>query len=409
MLIEQYDCLPVTDPVRRALFDKAEYPVVISVGDAPFARTHVKKYAGRIYYQRSPLRKVYPNLLKEVFRSDLMPTLLKPREARAVLDLHKQTMIVRHRELFPLTHANEREMYAARIGGGTTVFVYGMVPEMRLPLESNYAALIVRNGVPIGYGIGAMLCERIEIAINIFDTFRRCEAGYIFGKFAQLYHQLFGNSYLIIRKYQVGYDNPEGIDSGAYWFYYKLGFRSMSERLRLLAEEEAAKIASEKGYRTPKTVLKRLAKSDLCLNLTDPEDFSNRDLDLGRIALAQTAFIADRFDGDRSRAEKELVRLCLRRLGMKSLSGWTQLEKVWFARMAPLICILPGLENWSKRDREALRRLIRAKGSLREREYTQLMSSQRRFRNALETIAMNSGEVVAPTPEKRERGEQSRS
>ncbi len=309
-----FERLSKDERLKRLLFDKMDMPLTIDIGNQPFARSNVKLPVGEICYQKLPLEKEYPDVRKVSRKSDLKPKLLSKTEAQMIVDMHKMTMIMRHRELWPLTFANLEDVHATAIGRGMTMYIIGMQPEWRLPLESNYAALLVRNGVPIGYGIGAMVFDRIEIAINIFETFRRSEAGFIFGKFTQLFNQMFGCSYLLIRRYQVGYDNPEGLDSGAYWFYYKLGFRSIDEEMRKLAEIEAAKIAADKSYRTSKAVLKELAESDMCLDLKRRGEFTDREISLSKIALAQTRLIASLFDGDRSRAEREAPELARRTL-----------------------------------------------------------------------------------------------
>ncbi len=372
--------------LKRLLFDKMDIPLKIEIANQPFARTHVKLPTGEIFYQKQPLEKEYPDVRKVSRKSDLKPKLLSKAEAQQIVDMHKMTMIMRHRELWPLTFANLEDVHATAIGRGMTIYIMGMQPEWRLPLESNYAALLVRNGVPIGYGIGAMVFERMEIAINIFETFRRSEAAFIFGKFTQLFNQMFGCSYLLIRRYQVGYDNPEGLDSGAYWFYYKLGFRTIDESLRKLAEVEAAKIAANKAYRTPKSVLKELAESDLCLDLKRRGEFTDRDISLSKLALAQTRVIASLFDGDRSRAEREAPELARRTLVLSSTKGWTPDERLWFNRLALFALSLPNLEEWVTRDKQNLVNIMKAKGAVREQDYVKSLREHRKLMEGINEL-----------------------
>lgn len=388
--MEIFERLSKNERLKRLLFDKMDIPLTIRITNQPFARTNVKMPSGEIYYQKQPLEKEYPDLRKITRKLDLKPKLLPKRDAENVVNMHKMAMIMRHRELWPLTFANLEEVHATAIGRGMTVYIMGMMPEWRLPLESNYAALLVRNGVPIGYGIGAMVFDRIEIAINVFETFRRSEAGFIFGRFAQLFNQLFGCSYLLIRRYQVGYDNPEGIDSGAYWFYYKLGFRSIDDSLRTLADTEAAKIAADRSYRTPKSVLKQLAESDLCLDLKHRGEFTDRDISLSQISLAQTRFIASHFNGDRSRAEREAPELARRTLVLSSTKGWTPDERLWFNRLALFVLSLPNLEEWTTRDKQNLVAILKAKGAVREQNYVKSLREHRKLTEAINELLTNS-------------------
>lgn len=378
-----FERLSKDECLKRLIFDKMDLPLTIDVANRDFARTKVKLPVGEIFYQKHALEKEYPDLRKISRKTDLKPKLLSKSEAEKIVDMHKATMIMRHRELWPLTFANLEDVHATAIGRGMTIYVLGMQPKWRLPLESNYAALLVRNGVPIGYGIGAMVFERIEIAINIFETFRRSEAGFIFGKFTQLFHQMFGCSYLLIRRYQVGYDNPEGLDSGAYWFYYKLGFRTIDQSLRKLAETEAAKIAADRKYRTPKSVLKELADSDMCLDLKRRGEFTDRDISLSQIALAQTRVIASQFDGDRSRAEREAPVRAREVLVLSSTKGWTPEERLWFNRLALFALSLPNLEEWPTRDKQNLVEIMKGKGAIREQQYIKLLREHRKLAEAI--------------------------
>ncbi len=382
-----YRRLPADENLKRLLFDKIAFSLRVAVGSQPFAITNSRDPVGDYYFQQEPLQRSYPDLRSELRRHRLAPQLLDPAPGRAVIDRARMALLVRRRELWPLSFANEQEVWCAAIGRGTTIYLIGMLPETRLPLEANYSALLIRNGVPIGYGVAAMVGERLELAINIFDTFRRCEAAFIYTNFLRMLHQLFGCSYLVVRRYQVGYDNPEGLESGAYWFYYKLGFRSLDSGLRGLAETEAARIASRHGYRTPLTTLKQLAESDLCLNLRRPDDFSDRDFALGQIALAQTRHISREFEGDRDRARREAQKSAEMRLAVRSTARWPKLERLWFQRWSVLVCALPGIARWSTAEKRMLVNLIRAKGYLQEQTYVRAVQDHSRLVRTLRALA----------------------
>lgn len=385
--INLYRRLPADENLKRLLFDKIAFSLRITIGKQPFAITNSREPVGDYYFQQEPLQRGYPDLRSDLRRTRLTPSLLDPISGRKIIDRARMALLARRRELWPLSFANEQEVWAAAIGRGTTIYLLGMLPETRLPLEANYSALLVRNGVPIGYGVAAMVGERLELAINIFDTFRRCEAAFIYTNFLRLLHQLFSCSYLVVRRYQVGYDNPEGLESGAYWFYYKLGFRSLDSGLRGLAETEAARVAARRGYRTPLTTLKRLAESDLCLNLRRPRDFSDRDLALGQIALLQTRFIAQAFAGDRDRARREAPKTAAKRLAVRSTAGWSRLERLWFERWSVLVCALPEVERWRTAEKAALVNLIRAKGYAQEQAYVRAVQDHSRLARTLRALA----------------------
>ena len=68
--------------------------------------------------------------------------------------------------------------------------------------------------------------------------------------------------------YQIGHENEEAIESGAFWFYRKLGFWPESEEVaRLLAREER-KMEARSGYRTSEATLRRLAEGRMIYGLS---------------------------------------------------------------------------------------------------------------------------------------------
>ena len=81
------------------------------------------------------------------------------------------------------------------------------------------------------------------------------------------YRQIFSIDYFEIEPYQYGLGNPEGIESGAFWFYYRFGFRPVDKTLNLLAKKENDKIVKNKAYKSSSRVLEKFTQSNLSLNL----------------------------------------------------------------------------------------------------------------------------------------------
>jgi hypothetical protein len=69
--------------------------------------------------------------------------------------------------------------------------------------------------------------------------------------------------------YQIGFENEEGIESGAFWFYRKLGFRPTQPEALQLALKEEEKIRKRKGYRTSPATLRKLARSPMIFELDE--------------------------------------------------------------------------------------------------------------------------------------------
>ena len=90
----------------------------------------------------------------------------------------------------------------------------------------------------------------------------------MFAQVLRAYRQRFRVQRFVVEPYQYGAGNREGLESGAFWFYWRLGFRPVVPRVRALAEAEAAKIAADRAYRAPIATLRRFTTSDIALSLS---------------------------------------------------------------------------------------------------------------------------------------------
>ena len=110
----------------------------------------------------------------------------------------------------------------------------------------------------------------------------------------RVYRMAFGVDYFEVEPYQYGRDNPDGIKSGAFWFYHRFGFQPVDKELNLLAQKEAEKIKSKKGYRSSEQVLHRFTESNIALHLS-----GNKPIRINDIAPKITAMISKRFHASR--------------------------------------------------------------------------------------------------------------
>jgi hypothetical protein len=326
------------------------------------------------------------NLVRDVTTPLHIGMPVNPKRGKEFLDLVHGSLLVRLREYYGATRANPDEFYDIPVGRGMRLLLWFMIPEYRLPLESGLGFLLVKNGVPIGYGGGGMHAKRIEIAINIFDTFRGGDAAWIYAQTARVCYAMCGSPWLIARQYQMGGEgNMEGLKSGSFWFYYKLGFRSIDPEIRELAEAERARIQKVKGYRTPISMLKKLAKEDAVISMIGEDPNCYREPSLGEIGMLVPKIISERYGGDRKDLTGKVLK-DLRKLIGADYSGWTKNEKERFAQMGLFMLAIPSIENWSRRDLDKLIRLARFKGSVREGDYIKAMRHNLRFFDALEKV-----------------------
>jgi hypothetical protein len=60
--------------------------------------------------------------------------------------------------------------------------------------------------------------------LQTFQSFRGGEAAFVFGTHACGDRVASARNRSLLEPYHSGHRNEEGIESGAWWFYYKLGF-----------------------------------------------------------------------------------------------------------------------------------------------------------------------------------------
>ena len=237
--------------LQRTLYESAEIPVRWTLSEFEASRTGRRMPFDRVFFQEGPAVGRTSDLRADLARPAAPLRPVPEARGREYVRAITEVLGSRCRELYPLIGSSPEEVYLYEPGRGVRIVVYGSLPEIRLPLEANHGLMLVKNGVPIGYGLGAMLFDRCEIAINIFPEYRSGESSFIFERVAHLFVAHFGARVLVIRPYQVGEDNREALESGAFWFYYKFGFRPVKPRVRALAEEEHARIAADRSYRSP--------------------------------------------------------------------------------------------------------------------------------------------------------------
>jgi hypothetical protein len=143
------------------------------------------------------------------------------------------------------------------------VYFFGVPPAWRLPLRAYHAGMFFKNGVPAGYVELLSVFERAEVGFNLYYTFREGESAWLFARLLRLFHQVLGVNCFSIDPYQIGLENPEAIDSGAFWFYRKLGFRPVEPEVLTLVEREEQKIRRNPGHRSSRRTLEKLASTYL--------------------------------------------------------------------------------------------------------------------------------------------------
>lgn len=239
------------------------------------------------FHVREQLDKVLPS-----------PKILNGSEFQRTTEVIKFSLALLQRETDPVTYMDESSFRFFELERGISIAIYGMIPDRQLPLESYVGYSLFKNGFPAAYGGAWVFGKRALFGINIFESFRGGESAYMMCQLLRVYRQCFGIDYFEVEPYQYGLDNPEGISSGAYWFYYRFGFRSLDKELKQLAEKEFIKIKSDKSYRSSEKTLNRFTESNIALQLGEGVPVT-----ISTIREKSTVYITNMDKGNRKLAE----------------------------------------------------------------------------------------------------------
>lgn len=375
-LVEQIDARKCDAPLLDRAFDACGAGVRWNVA-AKHSRS-MNRFPSRRPFVSSgdPVRRV--DLRVEIERKLPTPARLSRDHRRAVIDIARATLAMRHRETDPVTYASEDDVTLLALDRGVDVALIGMQPSRRLPIDSFVGFVAARNRVPIAYGGGWMFGRRCEIGVNLFEEFRGGESAFIFSQVMRVYRQRFDAEQFLVDPYQFGAENEEAIRTGAFWFYYRLGFRPTDAKLRALADSEAAKIAERAEYRTSATRLRRLAGSKLYLDVGAgvsgaapgrADRFRAVVPDLVELGVAVSRWIGRRFDGDRAKAQDWALDQLRESLALKSSELKDRDARVHVERLALLVAIACKLPRWTTAERIALVEWLLAKGASSERAF----------------------------------------
>ncbi len=381
-LVAQFERLPCDPALRETLYDSLDLFVSLNPRDAPISRTFVRGLPAPAFYHRHPL-------LRSVDADQLIATAL-PRARRLgrdacqhLVDAARAALAMLGRETDPIAHADIARTRHYHLGRGVDIALYSATPAQRSALDSHIGYVLFKNSVPIGYGGGWPFLGTCKIGINIFAPFRGGESAFLMASVLRVYAQLFAVERFVVEPYQFGAGNREGLESGAFWFYFRLGFRPVKPTLRAIALDEFERMQRHPRYRTPLSVLRRFARSDLERPVIGG---AQEACDPAALSQAVTAWIGSRFQGRRDGAEAAGLRRLVAALGLRDTDGWNDDERNALRAMAPVLAQIKDLHAWPARDKRRLVALIRSKGG-DEYRYFALMADFAHLRNGLNAVA----------------------
>jgi hypothetical protein len=391
VLLRLFRAAPMSDDTREWLFESLELPIVWRLRDGAPSRTLLRLPGAPTCWQRAELRRGGVDLAREIRRPLRLLRPTSPALAAAVIEAARASMATRARELHAFASPNTDDVLVADPGDGLRVALVGLTPGDRLPLDAYYAYLAFKNGMPVSYGGGWGCLGTLEFALNIFESFRQGESARLIGQILRVYAQVFRMRCVVVDRSQIDESNPEALETGAFYFYAKLGFRPIDPDVRRLAEAERSRIAREPDYRSPPAMLKRLGHSNLALTLDGGAPATT--VTGSRLAALVTDHITRAFDGDRRAAAADAAARVARALAATDWRRWPPPERRAFERLATVIALIPDLARWPADERERLRRVMRAKGGVSEARYVAQLDGHPRLRTSLHALVRD-----APAP-----------
>lgn len=382
-LLERLYQAPISPAQRTEIYDALGLELLWELADCPASRTLAQRSVAELFFHTEPLLQRKQVSLADEFRAPaLCVRTLDEKEGEKILDMCREAVTVRYRELYGTTRGDPAQVYEATPGRGVEIYLWGLAPERRLPLRAYHAGFTLKNGVPINYIEGISLFEWMEIGFNTFYAYRDGETAWIYSKVLHFLQQLCGVTCFSVYPYQLGHENEEAIQSGAFWFYRKLGFRPGKAELLALAQKEERKIASDSSYRTSGRTLRRLANGHVFYEIGTTErgrwdTFSTR-----TIGFAVQETIRERFGGDIGRMRRSACATLARWLNV-DIAELGELERGAFENFAFIALGAPQIERWTQRELKALEDIIRAKAGLDEIDYLHRLRDHQSLRKVI--------------------------
>ncbi len=392
-LVRRFEQLPCSAREKVELYGSLRLPVRWQLDNLRLSRTRNRWPVRSFYYHQEPLiSRSRVSLPRELAQPAPALKKVSLAEGGRVIDMIQEVMLVRYRELYGTTLGDPRSVVRADVGRGVVFYFWGLESERRLPLRAYLAGFTLKNGVPINYIEAIGLCEWIEIGFNTFYTFRGGETAWIYAQALRCLSRHMGAKCISVYPYQIGDGNDEAIESGAFWFYRKLGFRPGRPDLLQLTEREEKRIVGDAKYKTPPSTLRRLAQAHVFYELPGSErgawdQFSTRNL-----GLRVNQRMAREFDGESNRIRRASADEVSRALGV-STAKRTGAEQHAFENWALVLALIPGLSRWTAQEKSDLLRIIRAKARRDEMRYLRLTQLHPRLRRELVRLGSRTDPV----------------
>lgn len=382
-LVDLFAASKLPESLKDELYAHLKIFVAWKLDNKPFNRTCLLLPVAEHWVQGKFLKSIQcKRIIKQKINS---PVLLSAGERAFLMDVMKASLALYCRETDPVTFADAGEVELFDMGRGLYLALVGMQKEKRLSLENYIGYMAFKNGVPIAYGGGWIWGQRCRIGISIYPPFRKRESAWLFGQVLRLYYQYFNVRHFLVRANQFGKDNPEGLKTGAFWFYYKLGFRPINEELKKPARDEWKQIRANKNYRSSLKTLKLFTSSPVEWS---PDKESFPPLDAEEISRKISDFINNRYNCSRIEAFRSIRKKIKNNLYPVVWPTHPTSSNQIFENWSLLINLIRDFRDWDLTDKKRLVELIYLKQAGQERDHIVGMQKFPVFWKSLKGIAL---------------------
>lgn len=355
-LITGFDNMHLDVAIKEQLFAALKLFISIQPDQAQFSKSFGRIPIKEHYFHKLGLMKKFDALT--VINQKLPPEKKLDSHAKEeILTAARVALLLMNRETDPVSYGHPNDMKVFDLEHGLSIALFSIGTATRLPLDSYIGFMMFKNGYPMSYGGAWLFGKRALIGINIFEAFRGGESAFVFVQLLRTYKQAFGAEHFEVEPYQFGKNNPEGLQSGAFWFYHRFGFRPLDQSLLQLAEEEHQKIMLQKGYRSSIGALKQFTGSNLGVN------FGKASFELSPATISHyiSKNINGRFNANRQTAFNWSVEVLQKELHL-NYTELNECEQAGFRKLSFFFALCLDLKKLNLKDKTTLVQLIKQKG-----------------------------------------------
>lgn len=385
-IVKLFENAHSTVAIRNQLFDQLELYVSCDLNLLP-SRSQIRGRKGKAYFHTEALLKKIdlPSLIASPLDA---PVHLKDLEKENVISSMRLQLLCLYRETDPVTYADPRDLTIFNVGRGMDIALIGMDAEHRNPVDAYIGFMAFKNGLPYAYGGAWLLGKMAKIGINIFPSYRGGESAWFFAQLMRVYYQQFKPSYFVAEPYQVGRENPEGIETGAFWFYYKLGFRPIQKKLQQLASAEIKKLINGSSKKTPAKILERLVQDEIVYLIPGNGDALQKKYDTEQLSAALISPILKRYQGDLHAFEEASKTMLLEDAVLSKLFPRNK-NSLHLQKLSLYLLAAGNFADWTPEEKTAVGKLLLEKTSGTDSDYARLFAQHEKLNRTLFSLAHN--------------------